>query len=71
MGARQVAAPDPAGGTVAPHNFDKTEDGAAVCICGHSAPSLGELLPHIGEGNQDYHDRVRRDHYANKQNGRR
>jgi hypothetical protein len=51
----------------APHNFDKTEDGAAVCVCGISAPSLGELLPHIGEGNQNFHDRIRREHDADKQ----
>ncbi|CAK0767482.1 hypothetical protein CCP3SC15_360011 [Gammaproteobacteria bacterium] len=40
----------------APHDFDKTEKtGAAVCVCGFEAPGLYDLLPHIGEGNREFH----------------
>lgn len=44
----------------APHDFDKTEKtGAAVCVCGFEAPDLYALLPHIGEGNKAYHEKIR------------
>lgn len=49
----------------APHNFDTTEGGDAVCICGEKAADLYALLPHIGEGNKSYHKKIRGEYARN------